>query len=186
MLKRCVVGSPPVVATTPPPVDAATTPPPIPEPPNYVVVKPAFGGTVPKLPQLTRDGASAAVESNSCRASSATAATTIALPRHTRRRLVRYAPQAHAAPDRVLDRRRMPRNCRPRTSCGSCRDPPQLRTNRTEVDFAPTRAATVRALVIGRSAPWRRRGSTAGRSFAPRAPSRQRAAARPIPHAARR
>jgi hypothetical protein len=44
------------------PVDAATTPPPIPDPPNYVVVKPAFGGSIPELPQLSRDGASAAVD----------------------------------------------------------------------------------------------------------------------------
>lgn len=81
MLKRCVVGSlfvvavgcgkndetsskppppPPVVATPRPPVDAGTIPPRFPDPPDYVV--PAFGGTVPTLPQLSRDGASAAVD----------------------------------------------------------------------------------------------------------------------------
>lgn len=37
-------------------------PPPPPDPANYIVVKPAFSGTVPKLPQLSRDGATAAVD----------------------------------------------------------------------------------------------------------------------------
>jgi hypothetical protein len=50
------------VADAAPPVAVPKTPPPIPEPQNYTVVKPAFGGTVPKFPQLSRDGASAAIE----------------------------------------------------------------------------------------------------------------------------
>src|SRR4051812_49138855 len=52
----------PVVADAAPKIDAPKPPPPIPDPPNRALVKPAFGGTVPELPQLSRDGASAAVD----------------------------------------------------------------------------------------------------------------------------
>jgi hypothetical protein len=86
MFKRCIVGSlfvvaaacgkkqekappppapapaPTSVVSAPPPVDASTTPPPVPDPENYVVVKPAFGGNVPTFPQLSADGATAAVD----------------------------------------------------------------------------------------------------------------------------
>src|ERR1043166_4561140 len=71
VFKRCVVAwyfvavacgktetSPPppptVAADAAPKVDAPTAPPPIPDPPNRALVKPAFGGTVPELPQLSR------------------------------------------------------------------------------------------------------------------------------------
>jgi hypothetical protein len=56
---------PKIVARAPPTTVHAPTPPPPPaEPASYAFVKPAFGGTVPELPQLSRDGKRAAVASS--------------------------------------------------------------------------------------------------------------------------